>query len=499
MLRLLGNPKNLCGGLTRRDWLRIGGLGLAGASLPDLLRWQAQASEQPTASRSFGRAKGVILLHLYGSPSQLEWLDPKPEAPVEIRGELNSIESRLPGCRVGELFPKLAQVLDRTTVIRSMTHPYPLHGVAFALTGVPTIDVPLELNPRDARHWPYFGSVVDYVDERTRPSSGPREMPRNLFLPFPFSSQRTGEVPRSGPYAAFFGAEYDPVCTSWVGQATGRVNRTLRDETYAGLDPYVGCSQDSHFVVPAATSLQPDVTIDRLQHRRSLLAQLENVRRDLDQTSPGRSLDRYQAMAYDLLRSDKLRVALDVRRESAAMRSNYGHTLFGQSCLAARRLIENGARVVSVFWDEYALAGSAWDTHWNHYVRMREELCPPLDQALFGLLTDLEERGMLEDTLVVCTSEHGRTPRINNQQGGGRDHWSRCYSTLVAGGGMARGKVLGISDRQAGEVLSHPVSPKDLLATMYHLLGIDPHTQVYDALRRPLPLVHGEVDEALLA
>jgi uncharacterized protein (DUF1501 family) len=194
-----------------------------------------------------------------------------------------------------------------------------------------------------------------------------------------------------------------------------------------------------------------------------------------------------------------LRTALDVRLEPAATRQLYGETLFGQGCLAARRLVEAGSRVVTLFWDEYGLAGSGWDTHWNHYPRMRQELCPGLDQGWYGLITDLDQRGLLDDTLVVCTSEHGRTPRITSGQGGGRDHWSRAYSSWMAGGGVARGRVVGASDKHASDVADHPVSPKDLLATMYHLLGIDHHLMLRDNLDRPLPLVHGEVIADVLA
>jgi uncharacterized protein (DUF1501 family) len=173
--------------------------------------------------------------------------------------------------------------------------------------------------------------------------------------------------------------------------------------------------------------------------------------------------------------------------------------LFGQSCLAARRLVEAGSKIVSVFWDEYGLAGSGWDTHYNHYPRMRQELCPGLDQAWYGLITDLDQRGMLDDTLVVCTSEHGRTPTITTGQGGGRDHWSRVYASLLAGGGTKRGHIVGASDKQGGDVLDRPISPKDLLATMYHLLGIDHHQMVQDNLGRPLPLVEGEIISEALA
>lgn len=502
MLRILGSARQLCGGMTRRDLLRIGGLGLAGMSLVDLARWQAAAAAEPSKHpRSFGKAKSIILIHLYGSPSQIEWVDPKPNAPLEIRGELGSIPSNLPGLRVCELFPKFAQVMDRTCVIRSLTHPYPLHGVAFALTGVPTLDLPAELNPRDPRNWPFFGSVVDYVQAQREKSGqvAPRSMPANIALPFRFSSRRTGEVPRSGPYATFLGAEFDPVWTDYVGTATKGLAKILADKRFDENDPYIGLSPDSYFYVPAATTLEAEMTLDRLSRRKSLVEQLDGVRRDLAQSGRGRQLNRYREMTYELVTSDKLRSALDLRKETPDTRELYGHTLFGQSCLAARRLVEAGSRIVTVFWDEYGLAGSGWDTHYNHYARMKEELCPGLDLGWYGLITDLDRRGLLDETLVVCTSEHGRTPKITPGQGGGRDHWSRVYSSLVAGGGTKRGFVLGASDKQGGDVAERPLSPKDLLATMYHLLGIDHRMMVHDTLGRPLPLVDGEVVTELLA
>lgn len=500
MLRILGSTRTTCDGLSRRDLLRVGGLGLAGASLPQLDAWRAaSASDGKPRPRSFGKAKGILLVHLYGSPSQLETVDPKPEAPVEIRGELGCIDSSLPGCQVGELFPNLAKVMDRTTVIRSMTHPYPLHGVAYALTGVPAIDVAMELSPRDSRHWPYFGSVVDYIEAKRRGDVPPPPMPQNIALPFPLSTRRVGEVPRAGPYAAFLGAEYNPVWTDMVGTPTKSHIKTLRDMTFTENDPYIGCSDDTHFVVPSATTLQNDVTLDRLDRRRTLVEQLDAARRDLVTTAAGKSLDRYRDMTYSLLTSDALRTALDVRREPQAVRELYGATLFGRSLLAGRRLIESGSRVVSVFWDEYGLAGTAWDTHHDHFNRMKNELCPGLDLGWYGLITDLDRRGLLDDILVVCTSEHGRTPKINKAVGGGRDHWARVYCTMLAGAGIKRGHVIGASDEIGGDVARDPVSPKDVLATMYHLLGIDPHQLIHDSLGRPLPLVDGKVLEAALS
>ncbi len=499
MLNILGSSRKLCGGMTRRELLRVGGLGLCGLSLPEILRLQAAAADTSRQAAGFGRAKSLILLHLYGSPSQLETVDPKPEAPVEIRGELGCIDSSLPGLKVGELLPNFAKVMDRSTIIRSLTHPYPIHGVAFALTGVPEIDVAMELAPRDSRHWPFFGSVVEYVDRQVAHRTLQPDVPPNIALPWPFSSRRVGEVPRAGPYAAFLGSEYNPVWTDLVGEATRSLAKTLQSMRYEGNDPYIGLADDAYFVVPSATELLPEITLDRLDGRRSLLAQFDRARAHLSLTESGRQLDRYREMTFDLLTSPRLRTALDLRREEPAVRRLYGDTLFGQACLAARRLVEAGSRVVTVFWDEFGLAGSAWDTHWNHYPRMKVELCPGLDQAWYGLVTDLDQRGLLDEVLVVCTSEHGRTPQLNHAEGGGRDHWSRVYSSWLAGAGLRRGFVLGASDKHASDVADRPVSPKDLLATMYHLLGIDPHTIIYDKLGRPLPLVAGEVIPELLA
>ena len=220
MLRILGSQRQLCDGLSRRDLLRVGGLGmgaaaLGGVGLADLLcAAETNPAGQTVRPRSFGRAKSIILIHLYGSPSQLEWADMKPNAPVEIRGEFGGIPSTLPGCDVCELLPNLAKVMDRTCVIRSMTHPYPIHGVAFALTGVPSIDVAMELSPHDPKHWPFFGSVVDYVDAQRATAAGespiPSSIPRNLALPYRFSSRRIGEVPRAGPYGASWEASSIP-------------------------------------------------------------------------------------------------------------------------------------------------------------------------------------------------------------------------------------------------------------------------------------------------
>ncbi len=484
MLRVLGSAKTLCNGQTRRDFLQVGAAGLLGLGLTG----NTPANSSHALGSSFGKAKSCILLFLYGSPSQLETFDTKPDSPVGIRGDLKTIRSNVPGMDVGELLPNCARIMDKVTVVRSMSHPHPIHGVAFATTGIENIDVGMELSPRDGRHWPYIGSVVDFV-QRRKEHGRPREVPTNLALPWPFSSRRVGEVPRAGPYAAFLGGAYNPVWTEFRGTATRSILKTLQDQKYDSGEPYMGITPESHFELAAASDTKGDITLDRLDQRRSLLQQLEDARRAAD-ARPQPS-DRYREMAHTLLGSHKLRNALDVGREAVKVRESYGMTLFGQGCLAARRLVEAGSRFVTVFWDEYGLAGSGWDTHWDHYNRMKKELCPGFDRALFGLLTDLDQRGQLDETLVMVLSEHGRTPQINSAKGGGRDHWSQAYSVVLAGGGVARGKVVGRSDKIAGTVAERPVSPKDVLATAYHLLGIDPETKLTDRTGRPMPLMPG--------
>jgi len=476
--------------MTRRDMLWAGGLALGGLGLSELLRATA-ATAPASKSSGFGKAKSCILIHLYGAASQLELADMKPDAPLEIRGEFKSIRSRLVGCDVCEGLPRLAQVMDKMTVVRSMTHPYPIHGVAYALTGVPEIKLEMELNAHDGRHWPYIGSVVDYLGRQSKQPRPAGRAPDNILLPFPFSSQRVGEVPRAGPYAAFLGSQYNPICTEFRGRATGTVAKTLLGQTYDMADPYMGVAPDGRFTLPGLSRLPADVTVDRLDNRLSLLQQLEKSRRDLDRTAAGESSDGYRKQALRLMQSETFHRAFDLGQESDRLRETYGMTLFGQAALTARRLVEAGSRFVSVFWDEYGQAGTGWDTHSDHYPRMKNELLPGLDQTLAGLVADLDQRGMLDETLVLLVTEHGRTPQINKQRNGGRDHWSQAYTCLFAGGGVARGNVVGRTDRQGGTVADRPVSPKDMLATVYHLLGVDPQTELTDRLGRPMPLVSG--------
>ena len=494
MIRLLGSQRRLCGGLTRRDWMHIGGLGMLGVGLGDALRLQAEgASDEEKAKRTFGKAKNCILLLPYGSPPQHETFDPKPNAPVEVRGTHKSIPTCMPGVRIDEHLPRIAKMLDRVTVIRSMTHPYPVHCTAYVTSGIPDYTPALETRPRDPKLWPYIGSIVDYVDEQQRrrnPKAKGADIPANMALPWKMNS-RGGKAAsvQAGPYAAFLGPAYDPVLTDFEGEGSRKIYKIAPKggKKYDVFDPYAGIKPDGRFRL-AGAKLQKGMTIDRHHRRLGLLQQLDNVRRTVDNNEAARSFDRYQQIANSLISSTKVHEALDIHKESRKTRDTYGMNLFGQSCLAARRLVQAGSRFVTVFWDEYAYLNTDWDTHWNHYYRLKDRLLPGFDIAFSTLILDLEQRGMLDDTLVVWMSEHGRTPKLNKAKGGGRDHWSRVYSIALAGGGITRGNIVGESDRLGGDVHSVPISPKDILATIFHLLGIDAHTTVPDRLQRPMPI-----------
>jgi len=501
MLRILGSTRTLCDGLTRRDLLQAGSLGMCGLGLSDLWRLQAaeRESAHPLAESTFGRAKRVILLYLYGAAAQHELYDLKPEAPAEIAGKFRPIDTTVPGIQICEHLPRLAQVADRCTFIRSMTHPYNIHSAAYTLTGVDQVDIPMELGPYDSRHWPFFGSVLDYLTRRADPQAALPAVPRNIALPFQFSS-RSPEFTRGGPYGGFLGRAYNPVWTEFEGKATRTVFRWRGNADREVEDYYAGITPESSFTLSKAAQLPREVTLDRLARRRDLLEQFDSQRRTLDRSPQTRSLDRFQEMAYSLMTSTRIRDALDLRAEPAGLRERYGMTLFGQATLAGRRLLEAGSTCVTVIWDEIATANSAWDTHFNHFERLENELLPGLDRALSALILDLEERGMLDETLVLCLTEHGRTPKLSSTlRGAGREHWSNVYCNLLAGGGVSRGKVIGSSDAQGAFVKDDPVSPKDILCTLYYLLGIDPETTIPDRLGRPMRLVsEGEVLHSLL-
>ncbi len=488
MLRLFGNRKVLCDGLTRRDLLHLGGLGAFGVALHHVLGWQQAVAAPLTAAPAmiapkFGQAKSCILIYKYGSPAQHETFDPKPEAPVEIQGEMKAIPTSVPGIQICEHLPKIAQIMDRLTVVRSLTHPYPLHGTVYAMTGIPDVDTKIESQPRHKRHWPFIGSMVDYLEDQRTGGALPA-MPRNVVLPFVMGSKN--EIPPlAGPYGAMLGLRYDPVYTNFTAAGTKMAPEVRPGKAFQ--DPFFGIQPTDKLELSGHSA--EDVSADRLDLRRTLLEQFNQARRELDADERISTFSQQQRMAFSLLTSGKMNDALDFASEPTEVREAYGMTLFGQSCLAARRLIEAGSKFVTVVWDAYGLNAGSWDTHHNHFRRLKDFLLPVFDHTFSALILDLEQRGLLDETLVLVLSEHGRTPRIDPKaKGGGRDHWSRAYCQVYAGGGMGRGNLVGKTDKQAGDVVETPISPKDVLATSLHLLGIDPHRTVPDAEGRPLPL-----------
>ena len=481
MLTIQGTPRTLCDGLTRRDLLQVGALGPLGIGLGDVLAAETGAS----GTVGLGAAKSCILLFPYGSPPTHETFDPKPDAPAEIRGELGSIESKLPGLRVCELLPRVAGVMDKVTVARSLTHQYPLHGVAYAVTGIPTYTPALETKARDPKHWPYVGSVVEYLDE-TQGRIPTRGLPGNIGLPWLMNSQTDNPLVNAGVFSGFLSNRYDPVWTDFDGPGLNVAPKSTVAQTKRFRNPYGGTTPGGRFRMAPSARLSRDLSIEWLGLRRSLLEQFERQRRDLDASLRVQAMSRQREVAMSLLTSSRVLDALDIGRESPEVRERYGMTLFGQTCLAARRLIESGARFVTVLWDCFGqFANGAWDTHQYHYPRLKELLLPGFDLAYSALIEDMSSRGLLDETLVMWMSEHGRTPKLNSKPGGGRDHWSRAYTAVVAGGGTAAGRVVGRTTPDGGDVRDTPISPKDMQATLFHLLGHDPQLTMPDRNGQP--------------
>lgn len=505
MLNLLGTKRQLCDGLSRRDLLHVGGMGLWGLTLASAGQSAKALETKPAATGAqlpqFGKARRCVLIYLFGAAPQHETFDPKPDAPAEIQGELKAIATSLAGVQFGEGLPKTAQVADRLTIVRSMSHPYPLHGAAYALSGLPTYTTDLEARPRDDRQWPYVGSIADYFWTQ---QSGQAAKPvlQHVGLPWAFNSQAEDLGLLAGPYASFLGAQYDPLWTQYHGAGQKQAPKCRHEQPKVYDDPYAACPRDGRFTFQGSSPRPEELADARLGLRQTLLRQFDEARREMDQAAAVRDYGSQKERALSLLSSPKLREALDLARESEALREQYGYTLFGQSCLAARRLLEAGSRFVTVFWDAYGTYFSGgWDTHQNHYPRLKEYLLPGFDAAFAAFIGDLEQRGLLEDTVVICTTEHGRTPQIDSKPvGAARHHWSKAYSTVLAGGGTPRGAVVGKTDASGGEVADGPITPKDIQATALHLLGIDPQTPVYDRLHRPHPPAgDGQVRRELLA
>ncbi|MCH7688227.1 MAG: DUF1501 domain-containing protein [Planctomycetes bacterium] len=392
--------------------MRVGGLGAVSLSLPELFHLQSLQANRASTASTFGRAKQILLLYLQGAATQFETWDPKPDAPAGIRGKFSATSTSVPGVFICDGLPKIAKIMDRIAIVRSMTHEYNNHSNHYTMTGYPTVNFPSETNPEDSRHHPFFGSVLDYLEDQRHPEARP-EVPRNIGLPFRFSTY-SPVFRRSGPYGAFLGHAYDPVWTEFEGKPTTKVSRSsfFQKKDVVVEDPYLGITPDSRLRVSRAAQLRPEMTLDRFDRRRSLLGQLERETARFEESLAGRSLDRFREMAFSLMTSPKLGNALNLDDEPMSVREQYGMTLFGQAALTGRRLLEAGCGLVSVFWDEYKIVNTAWDTHSRLYSRLGDELLPGFDSAVSSLLLDLEDRGLLDETLVMCLTEHGRPPRI---------------------------------------------------------------------------------------
>ena len=454
----LGHRPEICGGpMTRREMLRVGGLGLLGLSLPALLRSRAQAASASLAAR-FGRAKSCILLYLSGGPPQHETFDPKPDAPLEIRGEFKSIRTSVPGVHFSELLPQTARIADRLTVIRSMSTDNNSHTASgyWMLTGYEhpsKIEVPA--SPED---WPCLASVIGALKPSERS---------------PFSSVILPEVVHND------NAPPSP------GQSGGFMGHTW--------NPFVlQCDPSQLRLEIEGLKLPEQVSFARLADRSNLLRSLDRQFLAAMRSEPVAAFDRMHQRAFDVIQSTTAKDAFAIERESSAMRDGYGRHKFGQSVLLARRLVEAGARLVQVNWPrepgDQMTGNPVWDTHKNNSARLRDVLCPQFDGAFAALITDLRERGLLDETLVVAMGEFGRSPKINAE--GGRDHWGSCFSLALAGAGIPGGQVIGASDREGAFPASRILRPQDLAATIFHLLGINPAGDFPDLLGRPRPLTN---------
>ncbi|HZZ71895.1 MAG TPA: DUF1501 domain-containing protein [Pirellulales bacterium] len=451
--------------IPRRKLLQIGGAGLLGLNLPRLLR----AAEQP-ANPPAAKAKSVVFLYQFGGPSHIDMLDMKPDAPEGIRGPLKPAQSSLPGVTVCEQMPEVAKIMDRVTLIRSMTHTMKNHNSAayYALTGraPPSDDIRLK---DSLELFPAYGSIVDRL---TPPVAG---LP--TFVAYPYVLRDGAVTP--GQHASFLGKRHDPFLVT--------------------EDP-----NGANFKLPEL-SLPANLSAERMRDRRALQQLIDRQSRLLDDAAVAQGIDEEYQKAIGMLNVPKIRQAFDLTKESEKTRDRYGRTPYGQSCLLARRLVEAGVRFVNVYFSEgiggQSTTAGGWDTHGFNNTRMfpivEKYHLPLTNQTLPAFLLDLEERGLLDTTLVVWMGEFGRTPKINENVS--RDHWPQCYTALLAGGGVKRGYVHGASDRDGAHPARDPVRPDDLAATMFHLLGISPQTEVYDGFHRPLPIAAGDVVQGVLA
>lgn len=463
MFTLRGGGARLCDGLTRREMLHVGGLGALGLSLPGLLARDGRA-----ATSDGGKSKSCIVLFLMGGPPQHSTWDPKPDTPAEIRGEFKPIPTNVPGIHVSELMPRLARHADKLCILRAMSTGDNAHSSSgyYMMTGQPHQPMNAEnANPGPPNDWPTLGGVV----QRLSPGGA---MPAAVRLPHRIFNT-DGSV--------------------WPGQDAGFLGR--------GTDPLLfNCQPASPaYRVPQFT-ISPDVPAGRLAERQSLL---QRVNLGFDTVARSGVLYNYDGrtqQAFDMLLSPRSRVAFDLDREPPAVRDRYGRSQFGQSVLLARRLVEAGVKLVQVNWyrgPDEPPDNPCWDSHTKETERLKTVLVPPADQAFAALLEDLTGRGLLGETLVVCMSEFGRSPKMN--KAGGRDHWGSVFSVALAGGGVRGGQVYGASDKVGGQPQEGRVQPPDLTATIFHCLGYRPETEIHDLQGRPIAISRGQVVRQILA
>ncbi len=478
---VLPGDRNCCNGrygMTRRDVLRAGGSGILGLSLGSMLQLQARADESKKArGPGWGKAKHVIMCYLQGGPSHLDLWDPKPDAPDNVRSIFRPIPTRTPGLQFCETLPKLSQVTDKVTMIRSVSYtPNGLFNHTAAIyqmmTGYTTDKVSPsgQLEPPDPRDFPNYGSNIVRLK--------PPDMPMLPFVMLPRPLQESNVVGKGGT-AGFLGKAYDPYTLFPDGD----------DMDMAKMDR----------VKVDDLKLRPEVFAFRLERRAKLRDSINATMPEIEKAVSDYKLDEYYDRALSLVASGRAREAFDLDREPKELRDLYGRTTFGQSCLLARRLIEAGTRVVEVVWPKVANSDNhSWDHHQGLPTRMKTQSGPMLDAGLSALVADLDQRGMLDETLLIAIGEFGRSPQRgvstsgNDNAADGRDHWPYCYTSLIAGAGIRRGAVYGKSDKTGSAPIENPVHPMQVLATIYHAFGIDPETIVLNHLKQPRELVQAQ-------
>ena len=457
MLNLWGPSR-----IDRREMLRVGGLALGGLALPSLLRANPAAG---TKGKSFGRAKNCIILYLSGGPAQLDTFDPKPDAPDDIRGEFTTIQTKLPGVRFSELVPHTASWMHKAALVRTVYHDHNDHGRGsyWMFTGYPYLGSVPDVNNMTRQDMPHMGAVLAKL------APGPGPLPAWALVPHRMD---VAGGRRAGQFAGALGPKYDPLLTG------GNPN----DDDFK-LDH-----------LPLVANEAPEV----VKRRLSLVDQLNAESKPLNDLAMSGSIKDSQAKAVQVISSDAVRKAVDLSAVNKTERDRYGRNLFGQSVLLGSRLLDAGVRLVQCNWQRtHGINGFAWDTHWNNFTAHKDDLVPPYDRAFHALMTDLEKTGQLDETLVVVAAEFGRSPKITKSNAG-REHWPDCFGVLLAGGGITGGQVYGQSDKIAARPATNPVTPADFVATIYHCLGIDPHSEVHDQGDRPITLSKGAPIAALV-